>query len=170
MARGRKPIGEKAMTAAERQRRRRQRLAQSKTGVAKGIVAPVHEAEVLAPLTDAVLESLRRREKREEARKWKDGLFRADDGNHYGYFWGRWRITNKRGDRWYRVYLTNGPRLIEFAKLACARRFCEAIEGLADWERPVAELAADEELERTLWRTAFKVGGYVQGRPLPKGL
>jgi hypothetical protein len=54
-------------------------------------------------------------------------------------------------------YLIGGTRLAEFDSLRAARRFCEAIDGLTDWE-----LAADSGLGLKLHREALRVTG---GRP-----
>lgn len=95
-------------------------------------------------------------------RKWQDAIFRtATRGYLWGSIWGRWGIHHARGRR-YIVYLLGGKRLTEFDSLACARRFCEAIEKLADWDRPENELSADHELMLAIHRAALRVTG---GRP-----
>lgn len=80
-------------------------------------------------------------------------------------FWGQrvgtLGIAHARGRR-YIVYLIGGKRLTEFDSLRCARRFCEAIEGLTDWSRPQDELAADHDLGLAMHRVALRITG---GRP-----
>jgi hypothetical protein len=93
--------------------------------------------------------------------KWDEALFQTGEGPRYGSAWGRWGISHRRGRR-YVVYLIDGARLTEFNSLRCARRFCEAIDGLADWSRPQAELSEDRELGLALHRLALKITG---GRP-----
>lgn len=70
-------------------------------------------------------------------------------------------ICHARGQR-YVVYLIGGARLTEFDNLRCARRFCEAIDELADWSRPDAELSADRELGLAVHRPALRI---TSGRP-----
>jgi hypothetical protein len=92
---------------------------------------------------------------------WEPAAFRAAKRRYWGTMWGRWGIQHARGRR-YVVYLIDGARLTEFDSLRAARRFCEAIEPLADWSRPHAELSADDALGLALHRTALRITG---GRP-----
>jgi hypothetical protein len=96
-------------------------------------------------------------------RKWDVCAFPTEDAGYlYGCFWGRWRIAHLSRRR-YVVYLSGGgPRLPAFDSLACARRFCEEIEPLTDWSRPVADLDNDKPLQIQMRRLALKVTG---GRP-----
>ncbi len=95
-------------------------------------------------------------------RRWEAAFFRtAHHGYLWGSIWGRWGIRHARGR--YAVYLLGGKRLTEFDRLSCARRFCETVEGLTDWSRPEAELAANDELALTVHRAALRVtGGHPQ--------
>jgi hypothetical protein len=92
---------------------------------------------------------------------WEAALFCAVDGRHWGSVRGGWGISHRQ-DRRYAVYRIGGLRLTEFDNLRCARRFCEAIDGLTDWSRPHAELIADAQLGLALHRAALRVTG---GRP-----
>ena len=95
---------------------------------------------------------------------WEPTAFRTGEPNsrYWGSAWGRWGIRHARGRR-YVVYLICGARLTEFDSLRCARRFCEAIDGLTDWSRPDADLRADHELGLALHRAALHITG---GRPV----
>jgi hypothetical protein len=96
---------------------------------------------------------------------WEPAVFltveRGEAVRRWGSVLGRWGVAYL-GSGSYVVYLIGGPRLTEFDSLRCARRFCEAIEPLADWSRPHAELSADNTLGLTLHRTALRITG---GRP-----
>ena len=63
---------------------------------------------------------------------WEPAVFLTAEPNsrYWGSAWGRWGIRHACGRR-YVVYLIGGARLTEFDSLRCARRFCEAIDGLA---------------------------------------
>ncbi len=88
-------------------------------------------------------------------RRWKPAAFRiAGDQWRWGSIWGRWGIDHARGRR-YVVYLIDGARLTEFDRLRCARRFCEEIDGLADWSRP----GDDPALALKVHRAALRVSG-----------
>jgi hypothetical protein len=101
------------------------------------------------------------KEEKTMSKFWEPAAFRAAEGRVWGSMWGRWGIRHARGRR-YVVYLIDGARLTEFDSLAHARRFCEAIDGLTDWLRPVAEIGADFELGLALHRAALRITG---GRP-----
>ena len=106
---------------------------------------------------------VRRRAALPDLEHWEAAVFLTaeDDRPRCGSVWGRWGVA-RRGRGRYVVYLIGGPRLTEFDRLRCARRFCEAIEPTADWSRAHAELSADEALGLALHRTALTVTG---GRP-----
>jgi hypothetical protein len=94
---------------------------------------------------------------------WCESFFRTADSNgrrREGSSWRCWGIEHKR--RSFVVYLVAGPRLTEFDSLRCARRFCEAIDGLADWSRPWTEIVADKELGRALHQAALRITGGVE--------
>lgn len=93
--------------------------------------------------------------------KWEEALFQTDNGARYGSCWGGWAVHHGRGRR-YTVYRIAGKRLTEFNSLRCARRFCEAIDGLTDWSRPIAELQADRTLGLAMHRLALKI---TEARP-----
>jgi hypothetical protein len=95
-------------------------------------------------------------------RKWDLAAFPSAAGPRVGSAWGRWGIAYARRGKQYTVYLVGGGRLTEFDSLRCARRFCEAIDGLADWSRPQTELSKDRALGLALHRLALKITG---GRP-----
>jgi hypothetical protein len=89
---------------------------------------------------------------------WEAAIFRAGAGNLFGSVWGRWGVEH-RPRRRYVVYLIGAGRLTEFKRLAAARRFCEAIEPLADWSNPTAAASADPTLVLRMHRIALKITG-----------
>ena len=92
---------------------------------------------------------------------WHESFFcTADSSRHRreGTAWGRWGVEHAGEDQ-YVVYLISGPRLTEFDNLGCARRFCEAIDGLTDWSRPHTDLVADKELGLAVHQAALRVTG-----------
>ena len=67
--------------------------------------------------------------------RWEWALFRAGDRNYYGSCWRHWGL-HRTADGWDRVvHLPSGRSLTNFDRLRIARRFCEAIDGLADWSK-----------------------------------
>jgi hypothetical protein len=99
-----------------------------------------------------------------ERPRWEVALFPTDDGPRYGSAWGRWGVRHGRGRR-YRVYLIGSGALTEFGLLQHARRFCEAIDELTDWSRPLAELQQDRDLGLQMHRLALDItgGGLISG-------
>jgi hypothetical protein len=96
-------------------------------------------------------------------KRWEWALFRISTADNqayrYGSCWRRWGIF-RTADRWCRVtHLPNGQALTEFDVLRIARRFCEAIDGLADWSQSPAELQADKVLQLQVHRTALRLTG-----------
>jgi hypothetical protein len=76
---------------------------------------------------------------------WKWAGFRTDTPAgpllRYGSVWHVWGIFYHRTDRGFHVcFIPSGRRLTSFELLRHARRWCEAIDGLADWsaENPFA--------------------------------
>jgi hypothetical protein len=71
------------------------------------------------------------------ARKWEWCLFRvateAGGAYRYGSAWRSCGIHYRPRGWFVVVHLPSGRRLTEFDRLAVARRFCEAIDQLADW-------------------------------------
>lgn len=69
--------------------------------------------------------------------RWEWGLFavstRAGRQHRYGSVWNHWGV-HRTPDKWFVVtHLPSGCRLAQFDRLRIARRFCEAIDRLADW-------------------------------------
>ena len=98
--------------------------------------------------------------------KWEEGAFavanasgelRLSLSGRYGWFWANWGIHRVSG-RWYRVvHLPSGRSLAEFDRLRCARRFCEAVNGLTDWSRQ--QPGDDDDLKLAVHRAAMRVTG-----------
>lgn len=61
-----------------------------------------------------------------------------DDGRRsvYGSSWQHWAVHRIARARFAVTHLPSGLRLTEFDRLAIARRFCERIDGLIDWNTP----------------------------------
>jgi hypothetical protein len=93
---------------------------------------------------------------------WERAVFRTTGHERMGSVWRRWGVSHARGR--YVIYLIGRRRLTEFERLAHARRFCESIDGLTDWERPDAELTADSGLGLKLHREALRISGGVRPR------
>jgi len=69
--------------------------------------------------------------------RWEWRLFavstRAGRQHRYGSVWNHWGV-HRTPDKWFVVtHLPSGCRLAQFDRLRIARRFCEAIDRLADW-------------------------------------
>lgn len=80
--------------------------------------------------------------------------------------WRCWAIEHRGRDS-YVVYLRGGG-LTEFDEFAIAQSFCQAIDGMTDWSRPAAELAADKELWHAVHRMALHVTGAQPDMPPPQ--
>jgi hypothetical protein len=76
----------------------------------------------------------------------------------YGSTWRTWGIYYRRTDRVFCVcHLPSGRRVTSFDLLSHARRWCEAIDGLADWEPE--EPSVGREIQLELHRLALQVAG-----------
>src|SRR5204863_1482883 len=93
--------------------------------------------------------------------RWEWCLFRvstADGPRHrYGSSWRSWAIHYVSRGRFVVTHLPTGRRLTEFDRLAIARRFCERIDDLADWN--FASPPTDPALGLQLHRIALDVTG-----------
>ncbi len=102
-----------------------------------------------------------------ETESWEWVWFRVvgADGRRYGSACGNWVIYYHRADRGFHVLcLPTGYEVTAFDLLRHTRRFCEAIDPLADWTLPPAELiAADPRLQLRMHREALQITG---GRPV----
>lgn len=97
--------------------------------------------------------------------RWEWGAFRtatSDGGAAYrsGSFWGAWGVYKVARQRTFVVtHLASGCRLTEFDSLAIARRFCERIDGLTDWQAQTADTSPDPDLVLQVHRAALAVTG-----------
>jgi hypothetical protein len=88
-------------------------------------------------------------------------LLRAGPQRYHGSRWHSWGIYYRRADRIYHVmHVPSRRHVTAFYLLRHARRFCEAIDGLADWcqHNP----PRDHSLALQLYRAALRITG---GRP-----
>jgi len=51
----------------------------------------------------------------------------------YGSYWRSWAVHRSAEKRFIVTHLPSGCRVTEFDSMRIARRFCEAIDELADW-------------------------------------
>ena len=98
--------------------------------------------------------------KRSPPARWEWGAFAisttAGRRYRYGSFWNQWGV-HRTADKWFVVtHLPSGRRLTRFDRLRIARRFCEAIDRLADWSA-IAEM--DRGLALQVHRAALTVTG-----------
>ena len=78
----------------------------------------------------------------------------------YGSFWSHWG-TYCPADKWFAVpHIPTGMRITRFPKLRIVRRFCEQIDGPADWTA-LDGTAKEPELDFSLrlHRAALRVTG-----------
>lgn len=72
--------------------------------------------------------------------RWEWCLFSisTSDGprHRYGSAWRTWAISRYGRGRFVVTHLPSGLRVTEFDRLAIARRFCERVDALADWNTP----------------------------------
>jgi hypothetical protein len=99
-------------------------------------------------------------EKRSPPAGWEWGAFAvsttAGRRYRYGSFWNHWGV-HRTADKWFVVtHLPSGCRLTRFDRLRIARRFCEAIDCLAD-RSAIAEM--NHGLALQVHRAALTVTG-----------
>jgi hypothetical protein len=82
----------------------------------------------------------------------------------FGSIWRSWFVHHGRGRRYAVLHIPSGTSLTEFDRLRRARRFCEAIDELADWS--TSEPRIDAGLDLLLHRAALRVADGEISRPI----